>query len=1083
MAKILIVDDNATNRKLLVAVLGHAGHTTLEAVDGIDGLTVAQAEAPDLIISDILMPSMDGFEFVRRLRADPKVGHTPVIFHTAHYHEREALNLARSCQVARVVIKPSVAADIINAVRETLAGVATTASDAVSVEFDREHLQLITNKLSRQAADLRLANARLAALTDLNVRLASERDPFKLLASVCNGARNLLGSKYAVLAVKDATGPETLMFCTTGLNIDDENAARPDINAGALGRVLAEGRPWRACVGQGELLDSGLPGSYPGASAVLAVPLSSLTRTYGWLCLADKVGADGFSAEDEQVLGVLGAQVGRIYENGKLYREMQAQSTRLQQEMASRERTMSELRASEERFRQVAENIQDVFFIQAADYSKTLYVSPAYEQIWGHPCSELYENSTAWTDAIHPDDKERVRTETRWASGGLPANSSIEYRIVRPDGTVRWILARTFLIPSDHDMPGRSVGVATDITERRQAEARVNHLNRVYAMLSGVNSLIVRVTERDELLKEACRLAVDSGGFRSAWCGWYEETGQVTAVAWAGDTPKLLPRVWPEIAPASHGDTVFTRVARYNEPVICDDLGMVVTRVLDLKTMSELGHRAMVVLPLVIADKSVGSLTLVTDELDFFDDDEMRLLNELAGDISFGLDHIEKAEKLNYFAYYDALTGLANRTFFHQRLAQYVSAAQRSNSKLALVIADPQRFESINDTFGRHVGDQILRQIGERFAASVGDANKVGRISGEHFAAVIEDIGYEGDVARTVEEWWKRCWDAPFVVDGHEARISATAGIAMFPLDGNDAEALLRNAEAALKNAKATGKKQLFYTRGLSEGIAERHSLETKLHHALEHEEFVLHYQPKVDLLTRRMTGIEALLRWQRPDGELIAPMKFIPLLEETGLIAQVGLWVLRKACEDRRRWLERGLAAPRVAVNVSTVQLRRDDFIRSISNILKTSGAEPGGDSGIDIEVTESMIMDDIVASTVKLATLRDLGVRVSIDDFGTGYSSLAYLAKLPVGELKIDRSFVASMLDDSSALTLISTIISLAHSLKLEVVAEGVETEEQAKILHLLRCDQMQGYLISKPLSFDDMTAYLGKPQKAAA
>jgi diguanylate cyclase (GGDEF)-like protein/PAS domain S-box-containing protein len=1077
MAKILIVDDNATYRKLVVTILEHAGHTTFEASDGVDGLTMAQAETPDLIISDILMPSMDGFEFVRRLRADPKVGHTSVIFHTAHYHEREALNLARSCQVARVVVKPSAAAEVLNAVRETLAGVSSATSEAVSVEFDREHLQLITNKLSQQAADLGSANARLAALTELNVRLASERDPFKLLASVCDGARNLLGSKYAVLAVRDATGPETLMFCTSGLNIDGLSAARPDINSGAIGRVIAEGRPWRRSAAQGQALDSGLPDSYPAASAVLAVPLSSLTRTYGWICLADKVGADGFSAEDEQVLGVLGAQVGRIYENGKLYREMQAQSARLQEEMASREHAMSELRASEERFRQVAENIQE------ADYSKTLYVSPAYEQIWGHPCSDLYENSTAWTDAIHPDDKERVRAETRWASGGLAANASIEYRIVRPDGAVRWILSRTFLIPGEPDMPGRSVGVATDITERRQAEARVEHLNRVYAMLSGVNSLIVRVTERDELLKEACRLAVDSGRFRSAWCGWYDDTGQVTAVAWAGDTPNLLSRVWPEIAPAFHGDTVFTRVARFNKPVICDDLGVVVTRVLDLKAMTERGHRAMVVLPLVIADKAVGSLTLVTDELDFFDDDEMRLLNELAGDISFGLDHIEKAEKLNYFAYYDALTGLANRTFFHQRLAQYVSAAQRSNSKLALVIADPQRFESINDTFGRHVGDQILRQIGERFAGSVGDSNKVGRISGEHFAAVIEDIGYEGDVARTVAEWWKQCWDAPFLVDGHEARISATAGIAMFPVDGSDAEALLRNAEAALKNAKATGKKQLFYTRGLSEGIAERHSLETKLHHALEHEEFVLHYQPKVDLLTRRMTGVEALLRWQSPDAGLIPPMKFIPLLEETGLIAQVGLWVLRKACEDRGLWLERGLAAPRVAVNVSTVQLRRDDFIRSISNILKMSGTELGGESGIDIEVTESMIMDDIVDSTAKLATLRDLGVRVSIDDFGTGYSSLAYLAKLPVGELKIDRSFVASMLDDSSALTLVSTIISLAHALKLEVVAEGVETEEQAKILHLLRCDQMQGYLVSKPLSFDDMTAYLGKTRKSAA
>jgi diguanylate cyclase (GGDEF)-like protein/PAS domain S-box-containing protein len=1078
MAKILIVDDNATIRKLVATILGHEGHAIFEAEDGEDGLTVARTEQPDLVISDILMPSMDGFEFVRRLRADTQLSHTPVIFHTAHYHEREARQLAHSCQVARVVVKPSAAAEILGAVRETLAGTPPRSNDVSMVDFDREHLQLLTNKLSQHSGELRAANTRLAALTELNVQLASERDPFKLLDSVCNGARNLLGSKYAVLAIGEMTTDETLMFSTSGLNFGSLAPARPRLNSGALGKVVTEQRPWRVSGSKGLHADSGLPDSYPAASAFLAVPLSSLSRTYGWLCLADKIGADGFSAEDEEAAVMLGALVGRIYENGKLFREVQDHSARLQVEMASRERAMSELRASEERFRQVADNIQDVFFIMSADFSQTLYVSPAYEHIWGQPCSSLYENPTAWTNAIHPDDKERIRAETEQYSAGAASSGKIEYRIVRPDGTIRWILTRTYRIPAEEGMPARAVGVATDITERRQAEARVEHLNRVYAMLSGVNSLIVRATERDQLLREACRLAVDSGQFRGAWCGWYDATGEVTPVAWAGDAPNLVPRVWPEVAPDSHGDTIFTRVLQLNKPVICDNLGVVITRRLDLQEMIARGHRAMVVLPLVIADIAVGCLTLVTDQLDFFDDEEMRLLNELASDISFALDHIGKADKLNYFAYYDALTGLANRTFFHQRLAQYVSTAQRSSGKLALVIMDPQRLESINDTFGRHIGDQLLRQIAERFSASVGDVNKIGRLSGEHFAAIIEDIHYEGDVARTLEEWWKRCWDAPFLLDGHEMRISATAGIAVFPADGGDAEALLKNADAALKNAKLTGRKYLFYTRGLSEGISERHSLETKLHHALEHDEFVLHYQPKVDLLTRRLTGIEALLRWQSPEGGLVPPMKFIPLLEETGMIAQVGLWVLRQACADRSLWLERGLSAPRIAVNVSTVQLRRDDFIRTTSNILRASG----GEAGIDIEVTESMIMNDIIDSTAKLTTLRDLGVRVSIDDFGTGYSSLAYLAKLPVEELKIDRSFVASMLGDPTALTLVSTIISLAHALKLEVVAEGVETEEQARTLQLLRCDQMQGYLISKPLSFDDMTAYLGTSRKMA-
>jgi diguanylate cyclase (GGDEF)-like protein/PAS domain S-box-containing protein len=1076
MSKILILDDNATNRNLVAAILEHEGHAIFEAVDGVDGLAVARAEAPDLVISDILMPSMDGFEFVRQLRADPNLKQIAVIFYTAHYHEREARHLAQSCQVARVLVKPSNAAEILQSVRESLAGLAIGMADPVDVKFDRDHLRLITNKLSLQTDELRAAKARLEALTDLNLQLASERDPVVLLERVCRGARNLLGSKYAVLAVRDIANDDTVMFSTSGLGLGEKSPVCPRVISGALGTVVRERQSWRLSAGESTPIESGLPDDYPPAKAYLAVPVSSVAHVYGWLCLADKVGADGFSAEDEQVLSVLGAQLGRIYENGKLYRDIQGQTLQLRVEIENRDRALSELRKSEERFQRLAENIPDAFYVVSADYSQTLYVSPAYEQIWGRPCSDLYESPIAWAEAIHPDDQERIRSETRWDAGGSAVDSVFEFRIVRPDGAIRWILSRTFHIPGEHGIPARSIGVASDVTQRKEAEKRIEHLNRVYAMLSGVNSLIVRVTNRDELFKEACRLAVEDGRFKSAWCGWYEENGKVTPVAWAGDAPNLAQRVWAETESTSHTDTLFMTAARLQTPVICTDLGVIVTGVLDLQAMIKRGHRALVVLPLVIANKSVGSLTLATDELNFFDDEEMRLLTELAGDISFALDHIEKAEKLNYLAYYDAVTGLANPTFFHERLTQYLSTAQRSNSKLALIIADPQRFESINGIFGRHVGDQVLRQIAERFAICVGDTNAVGRISANLFAAVIENVRHADDVARTVEDWWRHWLGPPFVIDEQEVQISAAAGIALSPGDGSDATALLRNAEAALKNAKSTGKNQLFYTRGLSEGIAERRSLEIKLNHALEHEEFVLHYQPKVDLKARRLTGVEALLRWQSPEEGLVPPMKFIPVLEETGMIAQVGMWVLRQACIDRSRWLARRLDAPRVAVNLSMVQLRREDFVRTTSNILKMSG----GEAGIDIEVTETLIMSDIADSIRKLEMLKDMGVRVAIDDFGTGYSSLAYLAKLPVEELKIDRSFVSSMLDDPSAMTLVSTIISLAHALKLEVVAEGVETEDQAKILHLLRCDQMQGFLISKPLSFDEMTAYMGKSRK---
>jgi EAL domain-containing protein (putative c-di-GMP-specific phosphodiesterase class I) len=343
------------------------------------------------------------------------------------------------------------------------------------------------------------------------------------------------------------------------------------------------------------------------------------------------------------------------------------------------------------------------------------------------------------------------------------------------------------------------------------------------------------------------------------------------------------------------------------------------------------------------------------------------------------------------------------------------------------------------------------------------------RISADRFAIVRTGVSSESEVARLVEQWLAECFGPPFTVNGTELRVSAKAGVALFPNDGADADALFGNAEAALKKAKATGERYLFHTQQMTERIGEKLALENKLRQALEKEEFVLHYQPKVDTETRRILGVEALIRWQSDELGLVPPMQFIPLLEETGLILEVGAWALNRAVLDHRKWVDLGVAAPRIAVNVSPIQLRQREFVESV-------GTGPGSPM-IDLEITESLIMEDIRASTEKLEALRILGVNIAIDDFGTGYSSLAYLAKLPVQELKIDRSFIITMLKEPAVMTLVSTVISMAHSMRLKVVAEGVDSEEQARELKRLGCDQMQGYLFSKPVDFDAITVLLGK------
>jgi diguanylate cyclase (GGDEF)-like protein len=598
--------------------------------------------------------------------------------------------------------------------------------------------------------------------------------------------------------------------------------------------------------------------------------------------------------------------------------------------------------------------------------------------------------------------------------------------------------------------------------------------------LSGINTLIVRVRDRDELFREACAIAVQAGQFRMAWIGVVDKEAKlIRSAASAGAVGGFF-----EQAPLALGQSIDSgeglapRAVRQCEPVVSGDI-QDDPRSIMREACRERGIHSVAFLPLLIGEEAVGVLGLYAGESGFFDEEEMKLLLELAGDISFALDHIEKADRLDYLAYYDASTGLANRKLFLERVEQHIRIAAQQKGRLALAILDVERFKSINDTLGRHAGDQLLKVLAERFVKFLDDPDRVGRVLGDQFGIIIPDVHSEDEIARRVDRKLRECIGVPIRVGDNELRISAKAGIALYPDDGAEADTLFRNAEAALKRAKAAGERYLFYTQQMTIRVAESLALENKLRRALENEEFVLHYQPKVDTATRRIEGVEALIRWQSPELGLVPPMHFIALLEETGLILEVGAWALRRAALDYRRWSEQGLNAPRVAVNVSPIQMRSRDFAKTTLDSIEKEGRR----SAIDLEVTESLVMEDIEANIEKFEALRLAGMEISIDDFGTGYSSLGYLAKLPVQSLKIDRSFVISMLKDPAVMTLVSMMVSLAHTLKLKVVAEGVDSEEQVSALKRLGCDQLQGYLISQPRSFEEIAKLLGpRPVKAS-
>lgn len=690
-----------------------------------------------------------------------------------------------------------------------------------------------------------------------------------------------------------------------------------------------------------------------------------------------------------------------------------------------------------------------------------------------HP-DEIVSSTRKWLDLVHPLDRELFRSAALQARAER-RRAEVEYRILRKDGA--WIYLRQVMepLPGPADGYGRTRWFNTiqDISASKQAEHRIQRLNRVYAVLSGINTLIVRVRDRAELFREACRIAVHEGQFRMAWVGIVDPaTEEIKPVASDGDVRDFFNSVpWNTRRPGTRKQGLAWRAILEKQAMIANDIESD-TRTAMKEECRRRGIKSLVTLPLIVGGRGIGVLALYAAEAGFFDEMEMKLLNELAGDVSFALDHLEKVDKLHHLAYYDAVTGLSNRSLLLQRLTQQIAAAQGYQRKFAVIHLDIDRFTALNETLGRQAADVLLKQIGERLAeATLENESAVGRIGADEFAIVVPEAERADDVARLMDLRGRQCFAEAFRIGDTEVKVSAKAGVALYPNDGEDAESLLRHAEAAALRAKHSGEGFVFYAQEMTQRVAEKLSLEAKLRQALAKEEFVLYYQPKLDLQAKRIVGAEALIRWQSPELGLVGPAAFIPLLEETGLILQVGAWALARACRDYNDWVARGLDAPRVAVNVSQAQLRQRDFVEVVERALETGGAK----RGLDIEITESLLMEDVKASIQKLQAVRELGARVAIDDFGTGYSSLGYLAQLPVEALKIDRSFIQKFPDDPNAVTLVSTIISLAHSLRLKVVAEGVELDTQSNFLRLLGCDEAQGYLFCKPVPAVDLVKVL--------
>jgi len=613
---------------------------------------------------------------------------------------------------------------------------------------------------------------------------------------------------------------------------------------------------------------------------------------------------------------------------------------------------------------------------------------------------------------------------------------------------------------------------------RRRQEQQIARFNAVLRMLSGINSAVVRIRDRKALLQEACRLAVAVGGYASAVVALRNRKSRsIEATAWSGTNESAAQRLVTVAAqmtankhgrPDGHAETIvrFTysegrspsRLRRATDPSGAPR-----------RTTGELSRgRAVFALPLLVDKTWIGIMVIAAHEPEGLGNDELRMLREVAANLSHALQYQRKYTKVRYF---DLLTGLAKRSLFCDRIGRWLQGLEEGVHG-AIAIVDIENLTAINDGFGRHSGDLLLQLFADRLRRRFPDTELLAHFSGGTFAvAQAFQEAPDASVPKLQAEIDGLLASA-FRLDGKDVPIAARSGVSLYPEDGTDPDALLQKAEATLKTAKLARERHRQYSAAAHSAGLARVALERKLRVALEMGQYELLYQPTVSVRSRRIQSAEALLRWKDPEGGLISPGEFLPILESSGLIIDVGAWVIERAARDCRDWQERGLPPIRIAVNISPTQLLCADFVDRFLSMTRDWVTDR---CGLDVEITEGALIDEHSGEVSKLKALRACGVNIAIDDFGTGYSSLGRLSHLPIDTLKIDRLFISQIATDRRVNQLVSSMISIAGAFQMTVVAEGVETEEQLAALVSLGCDRSQGYLHSRPVPADEFAQLL--------